>query len=319
MDDLFSSVERFKATAYGRTGIDRLAGHLAQTYDWDVVSTTQLDGGVFRIDTGGAGSFVARVFPAARPLAAAETDAAVLAFVADHDYPAERVVEPAVSVHDAQPVLVTRFVDGTNLRGDASPATFGRLGTLLGALHTLPDRPWPAGGGWHSLSVHGGGRDADVAALRALLADVASRATTVDQAALETLRSELASLDVGDGLPRALTHPDFATPNAIRAPDGGLVLVDWTGAGAAPRIQSLGLLLACTGGNPLLVDAVMRGYRQHVTLEAEERERLPDAIRGFGLVLACWGIVYFGSSPHSVVAGLAAGRTLASTIAGRAR
>ena len=105
----------------------------------------------------------------------------------------------------------------------------------------------------------------------------------------------------------------------VRTGDGELVLVDWTGAGQAPRICALGLLLSYTGASPALVDAIVDGYRRHVVLEPEELDRLPDSIRAFGAILACWGIVYWGSPPDRAVHEIAAGRRRAATIAGQAR
>jgi Ser/Thr protein kinase RdoA (MazF antagonist) len=124
---------------------------------------------------------------------------------------------------------------------------------------------------------------------------------------------------VGEGLPRAFTHPDFGPANALRTADGETVLVDWTGAGSAPRILGLGVLLSGTGGNETLIGAAVDGYRSRIDLDADELGRLVDAVRGFGLVLNCWGIVFFGTPPSHVVLGLPFARSAAEAVAAATR
>src|SRR5580693_8619007 len=141
-----------------RTGLDRLGRHLEQQYGITVTAITELDLGVFRVDrargssarasSAQGGSWVARVFPAARPSAAAYGDADVLRFAASRDFPAERLAHPEpVSTLDDQAVLVTEHVAG--VRGDQrrelirSLGGLHRLGQLAADLHALP-APAPA-------------------------------------------------------------------------------------------------------------------------------------------------------------------------------
>lgn len=322
--ELYDSVATFKAKAYERVGVEGLGRHLSERYGTEITGTSELDGGVYRVDhADGRRPWVARLFPRARPIEAVEGDAEVLTLVAAHGFPAERCVADPVSEHEGQGVLVTEWVDGVNGRGKGSPDLFGSLGRLLGELHGIP-RPeghasTRAAGSWHSLSIEGGGRDADVRHLRSLLTDAASTAPADQQPSFDALDEELAALDVGEGLPSALTHPDFCSANVVLT-DGGAVLVDWTGAGTAPRVLSLGLLLSSTGGDGASIDAVMSGYSASgQTLEPAEVERLEDAVVGFGFVLACWGIVYFGAPPNQVVSTLARSRAAARPIVERAR
>ncbi|HUP85176.1 MAG TPA: phosphotransferase [Acidimicrobiales bacterium] len=158
--------------------------------------------------------------------------------------------------------------------------------------------------------------------LRSLLADARSScSSSTELSAFDVLDHELEVLDVGEGLPSALTHPDFCAPNVMLGPHGRAVLVDWTGAGMAPRITSLGLLLSSTGGSRDSIDAVLSGYASAgvPVLEADELDRLQDAIRGFGFILACWGVVYFGARPSHVAATLMMSRASARSIADRVR
>src|ERR1035438_8738988 len=71
-----------------------LPSHLESRYGSRVAQLTELDLGVFRVDRRDGPSWVARVFPAARPLEEVQGDAAILRFAAQHDFPAERCAHP---------------------------------------------------------------------------------------------------------------------------------------------------------------------------------------------------------------------------------
>ena len=320
----YDSVATFKARAYERVGIDGLGGHLSGRHGVEVVATSQLDGGVFRVDLSDGRRWVARLFPRARPLAAVQGDADILELVAAQGIPAERCVPEPVSEHEGQGVLVTEWVDGVNGRGRDTPHLFRTLGRLLGEVHAIvvPEghAATRSGGSWHSLSIEGGGRDADVRHLRSLLSDAARSAPSDQQASFAALDELLATLDVGDGLPRALSHPDLNSANALLTEDGGVTLVDWTGAGTAPRVLGLGLLLSSTGGDDASIDAVMASYAAAgQALEPAELDRLEEAVLGFGFVLDCWSIVYFGGPASQVVSNATRSRAAARAIAERAR
>ena len=90
------------------------------------------------------------MFPARRPIEWARGDAAILEFLAGHDYPAERCAAPApVSELHGQAVFVTEHLDAVPWSGrrDAIRRAGGlrELGAMLGRLTTLPtDRGAPA-------------------------------------------------------------------------------------------------------------------------------------------------------------------------------
>ena len=288
-----------------------IAAHLETTYGIGVERVTLIES-VHRVDRSDGPPWIARTFPAERPVDAVEGDATILRFLEEHGYPAERVAAPSpVSVLDGRAVLVTELVEGTNGRPDRRPETFRAMGDLLGRLQTLPPgdgavaRP---AGSWHHLSKAGGARAEDVAALDALLVEPQHA----------PLRDELAAIDLLDDLPHALLHPDFSTPNAMLTPEGP-VLIDWTGAGRGPRLAGLGLLLACCAGIMGAVDAVIDGYAPHVTLEADELDRLGGAIRQFGLVLDCWTAVFHPGTCSHVVAALPDNAARAEALADKAR
>ena len=119
---------------------ERLLAHLRDRYGIDPVAATKLSVHktyVFRIDRRDGDPWVARAFPPARPRTGVEGDAAILGFLEQQGYPAERLAAgEAVSDFDGGAVLVTRFVDGGQLPD--GPGKFAMMGELLGRLHALP-------------------------------------------------------------------------------------------------------------------------------------------------------------------------------------
>jgi hypothetical protein len=97
---------------YQRSGADTLPAHLEGAYGITVRKVTQLDVGVFRVDRIDQGTpLVARLFSAARPYAAAEADLAVLHYLAEIGFPAERPFGDGVlTSHQDQAELVAEFI-----------------------------------------------------------------------------------------------------------------------------------------------------------------------------------------------------------------
>jgi len=198
---------------------------------------------------------------------------------------------------------------------------------MLGRLHTMPTAGSDAadasavardGGGWHHL-VDGSPRD-EVAAARGLLADAADLVPASGRAQYDTLRRALDALDDGDGLPRALTHPDFVLANVIASRERGLVPVDWTGAGQGPRLWALAWLLFTEGARGLgRVDLVAAGYLRHVRPEPEELARLAAAVPARMVVLDAWGFCLRRKPLAEAARGVEQARDLAAAVAARAR
>ncbi len=300
-----------------RSGQDTLPAHLEARYGIQVSQLTELDLGVYRVGRRDGPDWVARVFAADRPIAAAEGDAALLRRLEQGEFPAERcAAQEPVSAHEGQGVLVTRYLEGT--RADGSRRTCGQLGNLLGRLHTLPSDRVRDGGGWHHL-VHQGSPADEIAAARSLL-DAAAPGLPADQRPLlAALRAELDRADGCADLPQALIHPDFVPANTIAGPDGGLALVDWTGAGRGPRLYPLAFLLWAAGcRGPSRLDAVVAGYRAHITPTGDEIGRLAGAIWARPLILACWTVLAGREGLAETVADLAADRELAERFADQA-
>ncbi|MGD1052318.1 MAG: phosphotransferase [Candidatus Dormibacteria bacterium] len=314
-------IDRYVEQTFHRSGADRLAAHLEERYGIRVSGITDLDIGVLRVDRHDGPSWVARIFPAARPIAAAEGDARILQALARQGFPAERCATPdPVSVHESQGVLVTELIPGA--RPDGRARTFGVLGALLGALHARTGavratmRP---GGAWHHLTAEGGPRE-EITAAVALLDAARGRVPPSHAALHSTLRQELERADGCDGLPQALIHPDFVPVNAIRTPEDRLVMVDWTGAGRGPRLWSLAFLLWAAGVRDLrLVDVAVTHYRRHLTPEPEELERLASAMRTRPLILGCWAFCVGRRGLAEVVEDIPRAGRLAEAVAARAR
>ena len=285
-----------------------LADHLAARHGVEVTGLTELDLGVFRVERAGGEPWVARVFPAARPLAEVEGDAVILRALERAGFPAERcATETPVSELSGQGVLVTTFVPGTRAVGGRA---FAYLGALLGRLHAHPAEGLRPGGGWHHLVTHGGPGEEIQAALE-LLGEAGGE---------PELMNAVAELDDCADLPHTFVHPDFVPANAIENTDGGITVVDWTGSGRGPRLWSLGFLLFAAGARgPKLVDLVVSRYRRHTRLTPDEIDRLPDAIRARPLLIDCWAVGVGRKPARQVVSELDAMTRLADRIAEQAR
>ncbi len=259
-----------------RRALDELPAHLEHRYGVALTHTIELDVGVFRVDRRDGSSWVARAFPAARPVAEVDSDADLLRRLARAGFPAERTADPSpVSTLAGQGVLVTGFVSGSQGRG---ARTYAVLGALLGGLHARPGEGLRPGGAWHLVAPKGGTTRAEI--------DGALAMSTSPQ-----LRARLAEADDCGDLPHAFVHPDFVPRNAIVTPEGETVVIDWAGAGRGPRLPSLGFLLWAAGAVDLrLVDVVLTRYLRHVQLEPSELARLAGAIGLRPLVLDCWSV-----------------------------
>ncbi len=296
---------------------DRLRSHLEDRYGIGVAAITELDTAVFRIDRDDGPSWVARVFPAERPLEGVEGDAAILGGLEQAGFPAERCAhaEP-VSLHEGRAVLVTEFVAAAEpLRPGR---TYGILGALLGRLHARPGPQLREGGAWHHLSFVGGPR-AEIDAAAALLEDALPRVGVRELALFDRLRDEVERSDDCEDLPHAFVHPDFVPANAIPTADDRLVIVDWAGAGRGPRLWSLGFLLWAAGAtSPKLIEPVVSRYRRSVQLERDELTRLEGAIRARPLMLECWAFCAGRRELMHALARVTESNQLSAAIAARA-
>lgn len=194
---------------------DMLKGHLEARYDVPVASIDALDQGVFRVDHAEQPSWVARVFPPARPIADVEADAALLRGLERHGFPAERCAhaEP-VSILDSRGVLVTEFVEPAPPLSPRRQAAI--LGTLLGRLHSEPGTRLREGGAWHHLSSVGGPPE-EVAAASALLEDALPRVGVRQLSLYDRLLDEVDRADDCHDLPtRSCTRTSYPPTRSPR-------------------------------------------------------------------------------------------------------
>jgi Ser/Thr protein kinase RdoA (MazF antagonist) len=305
----------------------RLRAHLEAEYGIRVSKMSELDVGVFRVGRWDGSDWVARIFASARPASAVAGDAEILRFLAENRFRAERpAASDPVSEVDGQGVLVTGYVDGvprTQRRDEIRRlGGFWSLGVMLGELHTLPVSGAPGavtrpGGAWHHLA-EGLPRD-EIAAAARILDDAGERVAAGERKAYAALRAEVARFDGGDGLPHALTHPDFVLANLIPSPSRGMVVVDWTGSGQGPRLWSLAFLLYAAGGRGInRVDSAVTGYLTQVRPEPEEFGRLAGMIRVRPAMFEVWAAGQGRKSVAEAWRGVAETRELADAVAARA-
>jgi Ser/Thr protein kinase RdoA (MazF antagonist) len=255
---------------YQRAGADTLPAHLENSYGIAVTKVSQLDVGVFRVDQVGEGpSLVARLFSAARPYAAAEADLAVLRYLAETGFPAERPFgNGTITSHEGQALLVTEFIREAN-KAKRPPYPIVRLGAMIGRLHGLavpPGAERPAGALHHFAE---GTMADELRAVASWLDSIEARVPSGGGDAFDTIRMAVAAADGGDGLPESFVHPDPVPKNVIFTADGP-VLVDWTSAGRGPRLASMTLVLR----SGWAAVPFMRGYTKRISLTAAERDRL---------------------------------------------
>ncbi len=279
---------------------ERLLAHLRDRYGIEPVAATRLSVHktyVFRIDRKDGAPWVARAFPPARPRAGVEGDAAVLRFLEQQGYPAERLaVEEAVSDFESSTVLVTRFIEGGHLPDGAEK--FAMMGDLLGRLHALPydesvSRPGGASG--EDPTREGAPRQ-DLLAALAFLDAVDTKVPDGERERFERLRNKVRSADDGHGLPEGLLHG-----NLLHAPDHavlseqGPIAINWKASGYGPRLADLAYLIWGTGSwnprrpNQERIDAAVDAYRRHVEPTDDELDRLEAVMYIRTLYLTCFG------------------------------
>jgi hypothetical protein len=286
-------------------GKDALPEHLELTYGVRVNALTTLSphgAGVFRVDRSDGGPpWVARLFPSdAGHTPNVEGDIRILRLLEAHDFPAERCAhdKPLSTFRGRQQVLVTTHVDG-------KPATAGQraLGDFAGRLHALPVTAADVGrdgGAFGHDPANEGKPVKDISAASGFLDAVEAAVPAYGMKLFESLRDDLAMADGCDGLPEALTTPNVCDRDVILTPENVCAGVDWKPAGWGPRLPALGMLLHGAHGrtHPAaapadsihlpMIDAIVTGYRQHITPTDEELDRLAGAIRIYSMYFACW-------------------------------
>ena len=302
-------------TPISADGQQKLTDFLESSFGSTITSMVALDTAVFRVDWRDRASSVARVFPRCRPVAEVQHDQAVLLALARWQE-VEDPVDQGVGRIGEETVWLTRFSDGKprGLTEDDALA----VGDLVGRLHALPDTP-PfdrIAGAWHAVSPAGGTRRDDLATLAELLEDARSLGGHADRAAFDSVIAEIRAIDHCEDLPRGFSHVDPYQPNLLWRGDSPM-LVNWAGAGRAPRITMLPLLPHAR--DPGWVDAFCRAYRRHIELDMAELERLPDALRSHSVVIDAWTAVFVRDRVNDIAKRVQANRRAADLVAARVR
>jgi Ser/Thr protein kinase RdoA (MazF antagonist) len=256
--------------------------------------------------------WVVRIYPSDERLPALTAQAALLAFLEGRGYGAARPV-PAVDgapLADLpggprsgarRPVLVTTYVPGRST-GLSLPGLRAH-GAAVGRLHALASLPPAASPRSPAASPFAALPAASMlppAELRAALSwlDACRRNVPLSLGGqFDALEAACHALCRFEDAPRVLLHNDCHPWNSVRQADGGVVLIDWEGAGPGPAAIDLGFaaLSADTGGlpgpilppEPARLAALLDGYAPHHRLSPVELEHLPDAVRFRALIAAC--------------------------------
>ena len=268
--------------------------HLKQRYGVDVETMERLDRGVLDVPLQDGRRWIVRIFSPERALEQVEADAAVLQFLEQQGFPAERCADAhPVSVLGGRGILVTEYIEGVRPTPDERMLT--AIGEMFGRLNTLAVDGAAAreAGSLHHYVRNGGGPASDLAAASTWLTAIEDRVPAQQRPRYDALREQVANADTCHDLPLALIHPDPVLKNLLVTSSNDLVMIDWTGAGRGPRLASLASLiwsysLGQGGWSPRRVDAVVAGYRAHIRPEEQELARLEAVMRNRPLVFACW-------------------------------
>ena len=281
--EALTDLEGLEARMFHQPVSERLLAHLRDRHGVDAVAATQVSvhrADVFRIDKTDGDPWIARAFPPARPRAGAEGDAAILRFLARHDYPAERLaVDDAVSDFEGSSVLVTQFIHGEHIPPFTDNMTV--MADLLGRLHALPldDTVSRPGGAQGIDPSREGSPRQDLLAALALLDAVDTKVAPEGRDQFEQLRDKVRSADHGDGLPEALLHGNLPhAPDHVLRTEHGAVAFNWTASGRGPRLADFVWLMRVSWGDPNLIDPAVEAYCHHVELNDEELDRLEEVM-----------------------------------------
>ena len=234
--------------------------------------------------------------------------ATVLAYLEQHQFPAERLVltrdDEPIARHEAWEIIVTTYL-GHSLRawepaeGDAAahdadelhnaytPETRHQFAQALGQLHSLPvDDSLPCAGMLPS-------RELTYAGNR--LAEIQAPIPPAHQAQYDDLIAAVHDTNRGEDFPPVFIHNDPNLGNVVVTETGDLALIDWDVAGLGPAPVDLGVLLSNCHTARYVPDAeaiaaVVDGYSQHRIPTAAELACLADLSRFQTLVLlaACF-------------------------------
>jgi Ser/Thr protein kinase RdoA (MazF antagonist) len=181
---------------------------------------------------------------------------------------------------DGWALLAISYIEGTVL--GTEPAALGLLAQTVGRLHALPHAAPSASNDsrCHPDSVAHAARQ---------LALYGSRVPPEFRPLAADLHASMLALQQYTPPELHTTHGDCWYMNAVRGPDGRVVLIDWDNAGIGLPLLDLGTLLLSSHFDPsqplvlepsaAKIEAIMRGYRQARPIDRRDLESLADAMR----------------------------------------
>jgi len=302
--EALTDLEGLEARMFHQPVAERLVAHLRDRYGIDAVSATQVSvhrADVFRIERTDGDPWIARAFPPARPRSGAEGDAAIMRFLARHDYPAERLaVDDAVSDFEGSSVVVTKLIHGEHIPPFTDNMTV--MADLLGRLHALPldDTVSRPGGAQTIDPSHEGSPRQDLLAALACLDAVDTKVPSDGRDQFERLRDKVRAADDGDGLPEAPVHGNLPhAPDHVLRTERGAVVFNWTASGRGPRLADFAWLMCVSWGNQDLIDPAVEAYCRHIELTDDEVERLEEVMYIRPLYLDAFGYRRTIASGHA--------------------
>jgi Ser/Thr protein kinase RdoA (MazF antagonist) len=287
--------------------LELLRKYLERHYHVKISELKRLDRGVYRAERSEDESWVVRVFPETRALERALGDAEILNFLERNGFPAERCAVPeSVTEPGGSGVMITKYVEG--VQAEPNESNFFKYGELLAKLsqfHGVGAVAREAGSLHHYSNNEGAPRNEITSAI-SWLEEIKEQVPKKCESAFKSLSKELLTVDDLHDLPKGLIHPDPVLKNLIANKDGELVLIDWTGAGTAPRIASLAILIWSAAISERRISgerirSVLAGYQSVAELQELEMERLSDAMRRRPLVFAAFRLrhaIRSGETPN---------------------
>ena len=319
-------LDELTARAEIRTGIEQVPAHLEATYGIDVAQVSELDRGVLRIDRRDGPSWVARLFPAARPLELVRGDAEILQALGELGRRVERcAAEEPVTELEGQGLLVTELVPSVPrsdrraaIRAAGGLAAIGGRLAHLGTLEAVRPAMARAEGPGTTSRTAGRRPSSPPRATCSTTSVASSRHPGVRCWTACATRSR--RWTTARDCPRRSSTPTTCSRTSWRRPTADSSRS--TGrVGAWPAAWALAVLLWSAGyaGDLARVDRVVAGYRHVAALEEAELERLAGMVRARPVVFACWGFCMGRRTLEEAAASLPEVCARADAIARRAR
>ena len=201
-----------------------------------------------------------------------------------HHYPAPRVHrtkdQQFVGIVDDWAITVLTYVEGSPL--ETQPGELAALAQIVGRLHALQvasPRTW----------AKSRNHPDTIATAAYQLATFRGNVPEAFRALVADLHAAMIALQRQTGARLHVTHGDCWSQNAIKTPEGAVVLIDWDQSGLGLPLLDLGNLLLSSHfdlNEPLHVKAderkikaIVHGYQQMTSIDVQDSEHAANAMR----------------------------------------